>query len=135
MNEWIGPLFLGIGIVVAFAGLLVLLRHSSFMRRAEVTEGEIVDYVEQYGGGSDGTIVRYPVVRFRTPEGILERRSKVGASWRVGKVGSRVEIYYLRDEPDRFKLKTAANVLLGVVPILIGVGFMAIGAVLSLALS
>ena len=133
MISWIGPLFLTVGVLAAGLGVWVLLRHLGFMRRAEVAQGEITGYAEEHSGGSDGSTVYYPIVRFATSEGLLERRCKVGASWRTGQIGRQVNVYYLRDEPQGFKLKTIANVMLAIVPIGIGVVFMGIGAVLSRA--
>lgn len=132
MSQWIGPVFLMIGFVLAGVGVIALVGHRRFMGRAEVTDGEIRGYVEERRG-ADGNNIRYPIVRFHTPDGTVEQRAKVGTSWNRGKIGSRVEIYYLRDDPARFKLKTIANVLLAIIPIVMGVIFMGIGAALSRA--
>lgn len=127
---WIGPVFLVVGILLILIGVLALLRHRSFMQRAEVTEGEIVEIVERYSSGTDGRRLYFPVVRYATPQGETRQRSKVGTSWRGRKVGSRVEVYYLRDEPDKFKLRSFGHWLLALVPIIIGIGFAAIGETL-----
>ncbi len=127
---WIGPVFLIVGILLIAIGVLTLLRHRSFMQRAEVTEGEIVDIAESYSAGTDGRRLYFPVVRYATPQGEIRQRSKVGTSWKGKKIGSRVEVYYLRDDPATFKLRSLGHWLLALVPIVMGIGFAVMGETL-----
>ncbi len=132
MIQWMGLLFLAIGVIVAGIGVFVWLRHRSFMRHAEVSKGEVVEYAEEVRRSSNRTMRYYfPIVRFNTPDGLLEERSKVGTSWRSHKIGLPVDVYYLRDNPARFKLKSTTSILLSVIPVGVGMVFVAIGAALS----
>lgn len=137
-----GFLFTGIEIIVAGIGIMVLLRHLSFMRRAEVTQGEIVEYRQrtdyrQRRGQSGSRMARYyfPVVRYSTPDGVREVHSNVGTSWKSHREGSVVDVFYLRDRPENFKLKSVADTLFFVIPTGIGIVFIGVGVLLTIVLA
>jgi len=133
-----GLLFLGIGIIVAGIGIMVRLRHLSFMQRAEVTQGEIIEYRQrtdyrQRHGKSGSRMAHYyfPIVRYSTPDGVQEVHSKVGTSWKSHQEGSMVDVFYLRDLPEKFKLNSVADTLFFVIPTGIGIVFIGVGLLLS----
>lgn len=137
-----GFLFAGIGIIVAGIGILVRLRHSSFMQRAEVTQGEIVEYRQRTDyrrrrGQSGSRMAHYyfPVVRYSTPDGVHEVHSNVGTSWKSYREGSVVDVFYLRDRPEKFKLKSIADTLFFVIPTGIGIVFIGVGVLLTIVLA
>jgi len=55
------------------------------------------------------------------PDGVHEVHSNVGTSWKSHREDSAVDVFHLRDRPEKFKLKSIADTLFFVIPTGIGI--------------
>ncbi|MDO3409468.1 DUF3592 domain-containing protein [Saccharibacillus sp. CPCC 101409] len=132
MSVYIGKIFMAAGAILIAVGLLIVVRRIRFMRHAKRVEGEVVDYHEEFRRTGDhaGTLY-FPVLRYRMPDGAGEVQSKTGSSWKRRRIGSKVNVYYLPETPEEFKLNTWGTFMLLAVPFMMGLAFLGLGSVLN----
>jgi hypothetical protein len=132
MSISIPSLLLGIaGLVIIAVAWLVYQRGSSFRRRARQTVGEVVEVIAHESSDSMDTYA--PRVRYQTDDGrTWERTSTISSSRSPYKVGQRVTVYYLANQPDHARLENEVSIN-GVLKFIFvfGTGMIAAGVILS----
>lgn len=127
---WIFP---AVGAILLLVLIISLIRRVQFMQTAEITDGVIVGYEARSVRTKNGhSTVYHPVLRFRSRDGSEEEHtSSFGSSWRRGREGDVVEVFYQPDNPKGFKLRAGVAVYLSyTIVAVIALAFLVIGFLL-----
>jgi hypothetical protein len=83
-----------------------------FRSRAARARGVVMDNEWRVAGGTTGTALAFPVVRFDTPQGTVETRSTHGQRPPRFQAGDPVEVLYEPGDPENARVETAATRML-----------------------
>jgi len=131
---WFYVLFVGLGVIFIFIGLLTAGSARRFLATALSAEGRIVDYTEDRDLDDEQTMYT-PVIEFTTAGGQVQRFSAGVSSSSKPRVGRQVTVLYDPTRPERARLRSwAALWMLPAIFIGLGAVLAVLGATLGLML-
>ncbi len=112
LGRLMGSVFIGVGSLIALAGLIWLIRTIVFVSGAAEAPGQIT--AMERSSGSKGRSMYHPVFAFKDAAGIVHtQRSSIGSSSFSFEVGENVTILYDSTAPKHSKIKSFESLWLG----------------------
>jgi hypothetical protein len=107
-----GGIFVGLGSLIAIAGLIWLVRTVAFVATATKAPGTVIE-VERTTS-SKGASIYHPIFTFSDASGIMHtQRTFVGSSTYTFEPGNKVAVLYIASEPTRSEIDSFQTIWIG----------------------